>query len=161
MWVADGVISGEDRAVAFPSATNPNGRLVYISTPTDVQNTSKPLLCDKAVQTTTAQSAMELNEFRINNSTNNRTFWYFVIPPSAGVTTEAEANAWLANNSYHFFYYLATPFTVQLAPQQIKTLLGQNNIWADTGDVSVDYRADTKMYIDKKFAELQALVLEN
>ena len=46
-------------------------------------------------------------------------------------------------------------------PVTISTLLGQNNIWADTGDVTVGYKADTKLYIDKKFAELQALILEN
>ena len=57
-------------------------------------------------------------------------------------------------------YELATPITYHLTPQEITTLLGQNNIWADTGDTSVTYRADTKLYIDKKFAELQALILE-
>ena len=46
-------------------------------------------------------------------------------------------------------YELATPITYQLTPQEITTLLGQNNIWADTGDMSVTYRADTKLYIDK------------
>jgi hypothetical protein len=28
-------------------------------------------------------------------------------------------------------------------------LLGQNNVWADTGDVSVEYRADTTLYISR------------
>ena len=58
-------------------------------------------------------------------------------------------------------YELATPITYHLTPQEITTLLGQNNIWADTGDMSVTYRADTKLYIDKKFTKLQALILEN
>lgn len=58
-------------------------------------------------------------------------------------------------------YELVTPITYQLTPQEITTLLGQNNIWADTGDMSVTYRADTKLYIDNKFTELQALILEN
>ena len=57
-------------------------------------------------------------------------------------------------------YELATPITYQLTPQEVRTLLGTNNIWADTGDVTVGYKADTKLYIDKKFAELQALILE-
>ncbi len=46
-------------------------------------------------------------------------------------------------------YKLATPITVQLTPQEVKSLLGTNNIFADTGDVSVEYRADTKLYIEK------------
>lgn len=58
-------------------------------------------------------------------------------------------------------YELATPTTYHLTPQEITTLLGQNNIWSDTGDTSVTYKADTKLYIDKKFTELQALILEN
>lgn len=51
-------------------------------------------------------------------------------------------------------YPLATPQTYQLTPQAVTTILGQNNIWADTGDVEVAYCADTKMYIDKVIAAL-------
>lgn len=59
-------------------------------------------------------------------------------------------------------YPLATPATYQLTNQQVIQLLkGVNNVWADTGSVSLEYPADTKLYIDKKVAELQALVLEN
>lgn len=37
---------------------------------------------------------------------------------------------------------LATPQVYQLEPQEIRTLLGTNNIWADCGNVSVEYRVD-------------------
>ena len=37
----------------------------------------------------------------------------------------------------------------QLDPHEVSSLLGQNNIFADTGDVSCEYRADTKLYIEK------------
>ena len=46
-------------------------------------------------------------------------------------------------------YELATPIEITLTPTQIDTLLGTNNIWADCGTVSVDYPADTKLYIQK------------
>ena len=46
-------------------------------------------------------------------------------------------------------YELATPVTYQLTPTEIQILLGYNNIWADTGDSTVAYRADTKLYIQK------------
>lgn len=36
-------------------------------------------------------------------------------------------------------YELATPVTYQLTPTQINTLQGQNNIWADTGNISLEY----------------------
>lgn len=54
-------------------------------------------------------------------------------------------------------YELATPQTYQLTPQEVKTLLGTNNVWADTGAVGVEYRADPTL----AYAELQALILEN
>lgn len=38
-------------------------------------------------------------------------------------------------------YPLATPTTVQLTPTQVSTLLGQNNIWADSGEVEVKVAA--------------------
>lgn len=43
----------------------------------------------------------------------------------------------------------------------VTTVKGPNSIWADTGDVTVEYVADTKAYIDKQIAEVQALVLES
>jgi len=39
----------------------------------------------------------------------------------------------IANQTY--CYELATPQTYQLTPTQVKSLLGTNNVWADTGDV--------------------------
>lgn len=54
-------------------------------------------------------------------------------------------------------YPLATPTTVQLTPTQVATLLGTNNVWADCGDIAVEYRADPTL----AYAELQALILEN
>jgi len=50
-------------------------------------------------------------------------------------------------------YPLATPITYTLTPQEITSLLGANNLWADTGDTEVEYRADAKLYITKKITE--------
>lgn len=48
-----------------------------------------------------------------------------------------------------FVYELAQPVSYQLTPTEVKTLLGINNIWADTGDITnLEYRADTKLYIE-------------
>ena len=47
-------------------------------------------------------------------------------------------------------YELATPQTIQLTPQGVYALLGQNNVWADSGAVEVVYKADVGLYIDKK-----------
>lgn len=44
-----------------------------------------------------------------------------------------------AMNGVTLCYELATPQTVQLTPQEVNSLLGQNNISADTGDVDIVY----------------------
>lgn len=67
---------------------------------------------------------------------------------SANVNTIAlRDNGWLhVNNGStsisptgHVTIALAEPKTVQLTPQEINTLLGTNNIWCNTGDISVTY----------------------
>ena len=55
-------------------------------------------------------------------------------------TTGAEFNTWITNHSpITVIYELATPTTIQLTPIQVETLLGENNVWADTGDTSLQY----------------------
>lgn len=57
-------------------------------------------------------------------------------------------------------YKIATPIEYTLYSFDINSLYGENNVWTDVGPVSVDYYADTKLYIDKQVAALQALILE-
>jgi hypothetical protein len=47
-------------------------------------------------------------------------------------------------------YLLAEPITYQLTPHEVKSLLGANTIYADTGDTSVEYRADIQRWVEKK-----------
>lgn len=93
------------------------------------------------------------------NDTYNR-YLYARFPKTIG-TTLAEVNAYLAENPLVLAYAIQTPQTYQLTPTEVKTLLGGNTIYTDAGSVSVEYVANTKLYIDNKIAELQALVLEN
>ena len=51
-------------------------------------------------------------------------------------------------------YKLATPQTYQLTPTEVKTLLGVNNIFANTGDTEIEYRADPDLYIQRKMPEV-------
>ena len=46
-------------------------------------------------------------------------------------------------------YKLATPTTIQLTANQINLLFGKNNIYANTGNISIEYYADTKLYINE------------
>lgn len=56
-------------------------------------------------------------------------------------------------------YKRQTPNTIQLDPQTLTLLKGDNAIWSDCGDTSIVYVADTKLYIDNKFAALQNAIL--
>lgn len=52
----------------------------------------------------------------------------------------------------------ATPY--QLTPQAVMMLYGESYLWSSTGDdVSVTYKADTKLYIDTKIAQAIAAAL--
>ena len=53
---------------------------------------------------------------------------YVALPSNIDITT------------FEVVYELATPITIQLTPTQVNSLLGVNNIWADTGDVDVEYQ---------------------
>ena len=58
-----------------------------------------------------------------------------------------------------FAYEIETPITYNLTDLDvIGTLKGLNNVWADTGDVSADYPADTKAYIAKELSATQQLL---
>ena len=76
--------------------------------------------------------------------------WYY---PPVGIDTVESFNAWLAENNLEVVYLIEEPVTYQLTPTEIDSLLGTNNLWADTGDSTVEYRANTKLYISKKITE--------
>lgn len=68
---------------------------------------------------------------------------------SSRASTVAELMTWLASNPIQLVYKLAEPIVYQLTPTEIKSLYGDNNIYADCGSTSVTYRADTTSYIGK------------
>ena len=53
------------------------------------------------------------------------------------ITSVADVQAFFTENPTTVVYELATPITYTLTPAEITTLLGTNNIWADTGDITV------------------------
>lgn len=63
--------------------------------------------------------------------------------------TNAMVLEYFANNPTYVVAKLAQPVTVQLTAQQLTTLLGTNNVWSDADSVTVDYVADTKLYIEQ------------
>lgn len=73
---------------------------------------------------------------------------YLVLPTAELSEVTADGvKQWLAANPTIITYVMASAVTYNLTPTDIHTLLGDNSIWADTGDVNVEYCADTKIYI--------------
>ena len=58
-------------------------------------------------------------------------------------------STYLTANPIEISYKIGVPQTYQLTATEVEMLLGENNVWADTGDSTVTYRADTKLYIQK------------
>ena len=55
------------------------------------------------------------------------------------VDSASDYKTWLSTNNLKVVYELADPVTYQLTPTEVTTLVGDNTIWADTGDVTVTY----------------------
>lgn len=65
-------------------------------------------------------------------------------------------------DGHQLMYELATPLTYTLTAAQITTLLGENNLWHDAnGDISVGYKANTKLYVDNKITQAIAAALNS
>lgn len=88
-------------------------------------------------------------EMRTNASGNPRRFYF-----RWDSNTLANINSAFAETPFFVIAELATPIVYDLTPQEITTILGQNNVWADAGDVTVTYRADPVKFIDRKLATL-------
>lgn len=56
-------------------------------------------------------------------------------------------------------YRIATPIHYHLTPIEITSLLGQNNIWSDAGNTSVEYlMSDVSWYVKKKLKAFQSIL---
>lgn len=103
---------------------------------------------------TTAHSASDATSLSMTFGVNNGVIYINRLFDGAisGVTDVASWKTWLTNNTCEVAYELATPTELTgLTPHAIDTLYGDNNFYADTGDTSVEYRAD----IDLALAALQ------
>ena len=109
-------------------------------------NVRANMICDRYATETADGTYLKRQGIAINAS-NKR---IFVFDPLYNDVADLENADHL---TFFLCYELATPIEIQLSANQINSLLGANNIWADSGDTEVEYRADTKLYIAKKIAE--------
>ena len=88
---------------------------------------------------------------RNNTSPANAPDWVFtvqggqrlVITTESDIDTIAKWKTYLSNNHLQYLMPLVTPHHHPLTPQQISSLVGENNVRADTGDVTVEYKSNT------------------
>ena len=106
-------------------------------------NTPASALSDKKVgnfnlissgfKTTTAESTSDMADGEIKGAASTTNVY---VKDSA--YTDASSFK-TARSSIQICYELATPLTVNLTAQEIELLQGANNVWADSGDVTVEY----------------------
>lgn len=98
------------------------------------------ILCE-TYSTITASQAANGSAIGVSIQTNGRIMAY-----DSAYTDAASFKT--AMNGVQLVYELATAQTIQLSPTEVKTLLGSNSVWADSGDISVGYKADIFLYAD-------------
>lgn len=91
-----------------------------------------------------------------NGDSSNRLF-VFINKTRLLDNTVDSFKAFLAENPITFVYLLAEPTTVQLTPQEMLALSGENTIYTDTGDTTVSGRADPNAVIQQLTARIAAL----
>lgn len=131
---------------------------LYVKPVSDLERgeaSSKLVVCSHFYSTTRIWTAEEMG---ILTNTNYIHIGY----PAAA--TVADFHAFLtaqaeAGTPVQVVYKIATPYNIQLDPQQLDLLKGSNTIWSDTGNTLITYPVDTKLYIDNKFDALQNAIL--
>ena len=62
-----------------------------------------------------------------------------IVYAPSNITSASDWKTWLVSNNIQLVYELATPQTYNLMPEEIITLLGENEINSDTGDIEIKY----------------------
>ena len=90
--------------------------------------------------------------------TQNKTYFRCGFADPNYLTTLEAFNAWKqAQSVFEIAFPLATPVVIENLDQaMITTLLGLNNVFASTGDITIEYPLNTKNYIDSEIEEVES-----
>ena len=88
---------------------------------------------------------------------NNATFSQFLLKDTTLTTVDGLKSA-LNTTPLVICYPLATPTEITLTPTQVTTLLGNNNIWADSGDVTVEIGQNPYILVNPTLFEACPLI---
>ena len=156
--LATGVLTVDKWIVDMGTATYGNANALGLSQITSVgaKQFDNSVVADVYSDILVADTANRVYQRAKDNSIgiNSAGRIQFVMSSIANYTS---AQIQTALTGHYVVYPLATPTTVQLTPQEVKTLLGYNNI-SSTGTVDVIYHADTKLYVDKMTAVDNAII---
>ena len=124
------------------------GRTRFRTSITDIERISSPnivapMLCSNYPTKTANQTYQGTTGVSLQQNLPD----IYIYDPQMESMTGGEFKS--AMSGVQLVYKLATPQTYQLTPTEVATLLGDNTIWADTGDTEVEYRANTKLYIER------------
>lgn len=104
-------------------------------------------LCNMGVVSSNADSNFTVGACQLYRGT---AAWYFRYCVDTSITDAESAYQYLVTNGCEFTIPLVNPMLYQLETSDISTILGQNYVFADCGDITdLEYRADTKLYINK------------
>lgn len=101
---------------------------------------------------------LSLGEISFGNSATR----YQINAYPGGIESASDFTAYLATNNLQVVFHLTTPITYTLTAPQVRTLLGLNKIWADTGDIeSITYPVDTVIALDNQTATTHDMIAES
>ena len=95
-------------------------------------------LCDSYIfrgNGDTASSGVSVDKSVYMQATYGRVWIY-----DTDFETDEDLISYLSTHNVAVVYPLAEPFDIQLTPTQIETLIGNNTIFADTGDIDLTYK---------------------
>ena len=131
--------------------TSSNTAVFDVDAYTKVRYGGDLLLCD-TLQAVNVEGLDALSDNQIGMLNNSGDTAYSRIPFKVeNITSKADMQTWLASHNITIVVNLATPIVVYASnTAEIPTIVGDNQVFCDSGNVEVEYKKSVKAYIDDK-----------
>lgn len=129
-----------------PASWNPNANVFYYELGTDANKGNMP--STKIVPNIIGNMVLPVKYTDLKTTPDNWRIGFTsdgrYLEWTAPFSSVADMNSFLTSTPMQVVFELATPIEYTLTPQQIETLLGENNVWSDAGEITVKYNMQTK-----------------